>query len=48
MQFNVFNGNGRRDYPSWNTRVKILAVDAEGNARESEFDFNGEVFERSL
>jgi hypothetical protein len=47
MQFNVFNGNGRREYPSWNTRVRILAVDAEGKVRENEFDFNGEVFERS-
>ena len=46
MQFNIHNGNGRRDYPSWNTRVKILAVDAEGNAREGEYDFGGEVFER--
>jgi hypothetical protein len=47
VQFNIHNGNGRRDYPAWNTRVRILAVDAEGNARENEFDFNGEVFERS-
>lgn len=47
MQFNIHNGNGRRDYPSWNTRVRILAVDSEGNAQENEFDFNGEVFERS-
>src|SRR5262249_14545722 len=47
VKFNVFNGNGRREYPSWNTRVRILAVDAEGNAVEGEYDFNGEVFERS-
>ncbi len=47
MKFNVFNGSGRREYPSWNTRVRILAVDSEGNAVEGEYDFNGEVFERS-
>jgi hypothetical protein len=47
VQFNIHNGNGRRDYPAWNTRVRILAVDAEGNAVEGEWDFNGEMFERS-
>jgi len=47
VKFNVFNGNGRREYPSWNTRVRILAVDSEGNAVEGEYDFGGEMFERS-
>lgn len=47
MQFNIHQADGRRDYPAWNTRVRILAVDPDGNARENEFDFNGEVFQRS-
>jgi hypothetical protein len=37
MQFSVNNGNGRRDYPAWNTRVQILAVDNEGFAKEGAF-----------
>jgi hypothetical protein len=47
VEFNIHQANGQRDYPAWRTCVRILAVDAQGRAREEEFDFGGEVFERS-